>query len=236
MLRIFLIRHGECQMNLELKDKIGGRSNQSPLTPLGEHQAKMLGRHLRKAISIQEGQPTELKYFSSTAVRALETARLSMLELGIEEPHRFLVKTDELLEQDMGEWEGGNRSECYNEETMKLIEADTHNFAAPGGESQLQVEERMMEFLQNAILKDASPDRPVFVFGHGMAFKTVLRHLFNSDARMTRKIAIHNTAITEIGFVPEDASVSNGGHLQSGWHILRVNDTSHLQVSSTLYT
>ncbi len=224
------MRHGECQMNLELGDKIGGRSNLSPLTALGEQQAKTLGRHLRKAITTQGGQPTELKYFSSTAVRALETARLTMLELGIEEPHRHLVTSDALLEQEMGEWEGGQRADCYNEQNIKLIKADTWNFAAPGGESQRQVEERMIDFIQTTVLPVASPGRPVFIFGHGMAFKTVLRHLLNSDARMSRKIALHNTAITEIGFVPDTAASQN---LQQGWHILRVNDTSHLQIPSS---
>ncbi|KAG7673313.1 hypothetical protein Ndes2526B_g03250 [Nannochloris sp. 'desiccata'] len=227
MLRILLVRHGECQMNLELTDKIGGRSNSSPLTPLGEHQAKTFGIHLRKAITAQNGNPTELKYFSSSALRALETARLAMLELGIEEPQRHLVTSDLLLEQCMGDWEGGNRIDCYNEENMKKIKADTHNFAAPGGESQLQVEQRMMKFLKDTVLPVASPGRPVFVFGHGMAFKTVIRHILNSDARMSRKIAIGNTAISELGFVPEHASSQS---LQQGWHILRLNDTSHLQL------
>lgn len=217
-------------MNLELADKIGGRSNSSPLTPLGEHQAKTLGLYLRKAITAQYGKPTELKFFSSTAVRALETARLTMVELGIEEPQRHLITSDLLLEQCMGDWEGGNRLDCYNEENMKKIKADTHNFAAPGGESQFQVEERMMKILNTAVLNVASPGRPVFVFGHGMAFKTILRHILNSDARMTRKIAIANTAITEIGFVPEHAASQSG--LQQGWHILRINDSCSLQLPS----
>ena len=211
-------------------DKIGGRSNSSPLTPLGEHQSRSLGRHLRKAITAQGGKTTDLHYFSSTAVRALETARLTMLELGIVDPHQHLVSSDLLLEQCMGEWEGGNRAECYNEENMKKIKADTHNFAAPGGESQRQVEERMMQFIKNTVLPVASPGRPVFVFGHGMAFKTVLRHILNSDPVMSRKIALHNTAITEIGYVSEQAA-SRG--LQEGWHLLRVNETSHLHIPSS---
>jgi broad specificity phosphatase PhoE len=214
-------------MNLELTDKIGGRSNGSPLTPLGEHQSKILGLHLRRALTAQGGKPTDLHYFSSTAVRALETARLTMEELGIEDINSHLVTSDDLLEQHMGSWEGGNRADCYNEENMKKIKADTYNFAAPGGESQLQVEERMISFLNDTVLPVASPKRPVFVFGHGMAFKTVLRHVLNSDARMSRKIAIHNTAITEIGWVPRESASQS---LQEGWHVLRVNDASHLQL------
>jgi broad specificity phosphatase PhoE len=217
-------------MNLELTDKIGGRSNSSLLTPLGEHQAKTLGRYLRKTTTLaQRSDPDELQYFSSTAVRALETARLTMVELGIEEPQQHLVTSDLLLEQCMGDWEGGKRTDCYTEENMKKIKADTHNFAAPGGESQFQVEERMMTFLHSIVSNIASPGRPVVVFGHGMAFKTVLRHILNSDARMSRKIAIHNTAITELGFVPEHAASQS---LQQGWHILRLNDTCHLQLPS----
>lgn len=38
MLRILLVRHGECHMNLEVDKFIGGRTNHSPLTPLGVAQ------------------------------------------------------------------------------------------------------------------------------------------------------------------------------------------------------
>jgi len=210
-------------MNLDLAEKIGGRSNESPLTLLGEQQALALGIHLKNALS-QQGCPAHtLKYFASTSKRSIDTAKLAMKELEIN-PNEHLVCTDALLEQDMGDWEGAMRSSCYTPEILDLINADTHNYASPGGESQRQVEERMIDYLLRKVLPASQPGCPSLVFGHGMAFKTVLRHILSSDPRMSRKIAIGNTAVTELGFVPDDAPP----HLQPGWHILRVNDMTHL--------
>lgn len=233
MLRILLIRHGECYMNLDLADKIGGRSNDSPLTPLGQKQARRLGTHLHSFL-VNNGYSLEggIKAFSSTAVRSVDTARLALEAIAAgplpsnECSHVAvdLVLSNELLEQDMGQWEGALRSQCYTPETLACIAADTHNYAAPGGESQRQVEERIMRYLLETVLPATVPGRPSFVFGHGMAFKCVLRHVLDSDARMSRKIAIGNTAITELGFVPDGGPCS----LQPGWHILRVNDMAHL--------
>lgn len=212
-------------MNLELADKVGGRSNSSPLTAHGRQQSQALGRHLHKVFIAQGLKPTEnCNVFSSTAVRAVETARLAMQALGI--PANHLITSNEILEQCMGAWEGAKRAECYTPHVLKNIEADTHGFAAPGGESQRDVELRMIKFLNSVLQASTEQRRLSLVFGHGMAFKCVLRHILDSDARMSRKIALHNTAITEIGYVPMLASIP--GSLQPGWHILRVNDSGHL--------
>lgn len=48
MKRILLARHGECDMNLHLKHRIGGQSNASPLTQLGRDQAEDLAAHLQR--------------------------------------------------------------------------------------------------------------------------------------------------------------------------------------------
>eukprot|EP00959_Pyramimonas_sp_CCMP1952_P436669 9143676-Pyramimonas_sp.AAC.1 len=52
--RILFVRHGECEMNLTVTDKVrlsesvGGRSNPSPLTQKGVEQAVFLGKWLEK--------------------------------------------------------------------------------------------------------------------------------------------------------------------------------------------
>lgn len=40
--------------------------------------------------------------------------------------------------------EGKPRQECYTPEVLKQIEKDKWGFAAPGGESQMQLEDRMV--------------------------------------------------------------------------------------------
>lgn len=226
MLRILLIRHGECEMNLALADKVGGRSNASPLTPLGERQSTHLGAHLKRTLLASGASPSDLRCFCSTAVRAVDTARRALEAAGTG-PVDWVVASEDLLEMHMGEWEGGMRAECYTPATLQLIAEDTHNFAPPGGESQKAVEQRMMHFLSTTVLPAAQESGlPSLVFGHGMAFKCVLRHVLDSSPSMTRKFALHNTSITELGWVPEEVAVDGG--LQPGFHILRVNDTAHL--------
>lgn len=56
--------------------------------------------------------------------------------------------------------------------TIADIAADPYRFAAPGGESQFGVEERMMSFVVGTVLpllKSGGP--PAMIVGHGMAIK-----------------------------------------------------------------
>lgn len=119
-------------MNLGLASNVGGRSNSSPLTPLGLEQAKQLGCHLQQTVA-----GSSLRVYSSTAVRARETALAALDALQL--PQDSLIESEQLLELEMGEWEGALRAECYSATTLAAIASDPHNFSPPGGESQLQV-------------------------------------------------------------------------------------------------
>eukprot|EP00775_Hariotina_reticulata_P012302 gene12302-12438_t len=68
--------------------------------------------------------------------------------------------------------EGKPRPECYPPETLAVIKADPWNFAAPGGESQRQVEHRVTAFIEQSVLPTVSYGGPpgVVVF-HGLAIK-----------------------------------------------------------------
>ena len=78
-MRVLLIRHGESQMNTR-SDLVGGFSPQTPLTETGAAQARALGEHL-----VREGIAIDLAY-TSTAVRARETARIALSAVGHGEP------------------------------------------------------------------------------------------------------------------------------------------------------
>jgi broad specificity phosphatase PhoE len=82
----------------------------------------------------------------------------------------------------------------------------------------LQVEERMSTFVREYVLPVTTPGLPSLVFGHGMAIKCMLRHVLGSAPSMSRRIRLDNTSITELGWEEGE-----------GWHVLRVNDTQHLQ-------
>lgn len=209
-------------MNLELKDKVGGRANSSPLTDLGISQATTLGRFLRDTLTKDEIDIA--KFYSSTAVRAADTAKIVMEHLG-KSFEKECIQTEHLLELDMGEFAGKPRSLVYNEDTLKRIHEDIINFRPPGGESQLDVEMRMISYILENIAQGDGPTIN-FVTTHGLAIKCVLRHILDSSPTMTRKIITENTSMTEIVYTPEHTT-SNRDH--AGWQLLRVNDTSHLK-------
>mgnify|MGYP001810320319 CR=1 FL=1 len=72
-------------MNLRVSEFIGGRTNHSPLTPLGEQQAAALGAHLRAELAHAGVPPSRVRVYSSTAVRAVDTAQavIKALQVGL---------------------------------------------------------------------------------------------------------------------------------------------------------
>lgn len=83
MLKVLLVRHAQCEMNLHITERIGGRTNASPLTTLGDAQARALGAHLQAALLHAGTPPQQLQFYSSTAVRAVATAKHVMAALQV---------------------------------------------------------------------------------------------------------------------------------------------------------
>ena len=220
MQHILLIRHAECVMNLHLATTIGGRAHDSPLTGRGRAQASALGERLARLPAAQ--RPSLL--FASTAVRARETAEAISRALK-DNNHEVSVPVqlhEELLEIEMGDWAGKDRKSTYTPEVLEEIRANPLTFAAPGGESQGQVEERVARCIEERVLpaaaaaaaeaaekekksssgKSATLTLPVVaVVAHGVSIKTLLRRVLASDpARFAaaRNIALANTGICEI--------------------------------------
>ena len=99
---VILVRHGECEMNLEVADKVGGRASASPLTSKGEAQASKLGRWLRS-----RGVRFD-RVVASTAVRTTRTAELMLAEM--DDPPQLELDSN-LEEMTQGDWEGQPRSD-----------------------------------------------------------------------------------------------------------------------------
>ena len=201
---VILVRHGECEMNLEVADKVGGRASASPLTAKGEAQASKLGRWLRS-----RGVRFD-RVVASTAVRATRTAELMLAEL--ENPPQLELEAS-LEEMSQGEWEGQPRSECYTAKTVAEIDADPRGFAAPGGESKADVEARAVQ----AIEKYARDGEKTAVVMHGIVAKCFLRHVLQSDWASLHEVGLENTGLMRF------ARKGSGR-----WRVESVNETPHL--------
>ena len=205
---LWFVRHGESELNT-YDHLVVGRCNSSPLSEKGVRQAISLGKRLN------DEQINFDRFYSSTAVRAVETLRHVIEQTAY--PDQVVAESPDLLEMDQGDWERRPRLEVYTPEVFEQLKQDCYHFSPPHGESQKQVEERMFSWLQKEIFADAEQNIRALIVTHGMAIKCLLRGILESNPSMTYKININNTSITQLI------------HNHRGWNIERVNDVSHLQ-------
>lgn len=205
MSTFYLIRHAQSDYNMNHSHLIGGRSSHSPLSAEGILQAEKLGMRLkRENIKIDN-------WIASSALRAQQTAKIAM---SIAAPQAQLVIDETIEELCQGDWEGRPRGECYTPETMEAIKRDNWNFKAPNGESQKEVEERMLRFIHE--WQQNKGEAVNAVFTHGIAIKCSLRGIYDWLPEMTYRTAIENTSLTVMR------------HQQGLWHVDRINDHAHL--------
>jgi broad specificity phosphatase PhoE len=211
--RLYFIRHAESEANLNLTI-IGGQIIPSPLSPLGNEQAVLLGKRLKY-------QNTKFDYiFSSTAVRAQQTANIALEIMGIDISK--LITSEALLEQSQGMWEGLNRQSCYTDEIVQYMNEVHMEFSAPNGESLRMVQKRGVEYLEPIIEQakqrsiEEKREISIVIFTHANFIRSVLQYYLESIPRHAWLIGQNNTAITEILFN------------RYGTSLVKVNDSGHL--------
>ncbi|HCD72277.1 alpha-ribazole phosphatase [Thermovirga lienii] len=161
MIKLILIRHGESKGNKELR--YTGHTN-VPLTEEGRHQARHLAIRLRKE--------NITAIYSSDLRRAFDTA--SCIAEGV---NLSVVKEPLLRELHFGDWEGLT----YNEIIQGWGELWNHWFAnplevaPPGGETLLQLQERVLKALFKITAKHK--DGTVVLVSHAGPIKCILCYL-----------------------------------------------------------
>jgi len=231
--RIILIRHAESEANLR-PEEIGGRQNQVALSNKGREQALWLGKRLAsmhaRGVHFDE-------IYASTATRAADTASIACAQLSFPVT---IKHSDQIVELSQGSWERMDRNSVYTKEVLERINNNNWEFAAPGystvdeskGESQRDLELRMLAFVESLLSANAGSGtggptdktrvHTVAIFTHGMAIKCLMRAIAQWSPAGTYKVAMSNTALTEIEY-----SIREGP--KGGWSIARINDASHLE-------
>ncbi len=225
-LRLYLIRHGESEANLQLARIVGGRQVGSPLTPLGERQAQLLGRRLAA-----DGVRFD-RVLASHAARARRTAELACAELGIA-PSEIEIDP-RAVEFSQGANELQPRAEVYREggPTLRGIARDGELFFRPPGrspdgdrgESQWDTEQRMGALVEELLSQDAAGEGAtvhVALFSHGVAIRALVRAMIGAGMHFVSRTATENTSITEVRYEPARGDLG-------GWHLVRLNDAAHL--------
>lgn len=210
--RIYLVRHGQSGANLQ-PELIGGHLPFTPLTQLGQAQARSLGERLKA----KKLEPDSI--FTSPTRRTKQTAHIICDRLGISP--RLIRVHKALCEVDQGAWTSKPRAECHTPEQLERMDKLAQDFAPPGGESQRQAGRRMWRWLEDMVLTDARfirNDRPTHILAvsHSLAIKCLLHQILGFDAHLTWRWEIANCSLSILRFTPR------------GWFPVCINDMGHL--------
>ena len=191
-LRLYIIRHGESDMNTQ-PHIVGGRSNQANLTDVGVEQARQAGRFLRsQGIVPSHVYVSPARRTRHTAEHALATAGVSLVP----------IIDDALQEMSQGDWENQLRAETYTDAIIQEITKTGKAFKAPGGESMIDVGERMRAWADDLAARHKTGT--VLVFGHGLAIRCLASILHDWTHEKTRDEPLPNASVSL--FVYEDGA------------------------------
>jgi broad specificity phosphatase PhoE len=219
---------------------VAGRDEATPLSPTGEMQAQLLGARLAAE------KFSAAKVFASHAARAHRTAELVCESAGIKLP----ITTDErVVEFSAGAFEKQKRAEAYTPAVLASMKARGPFFRPPGhspdgvrGESQIDVQARMDDFLDDLLTRagdedaatcaqwaagdNSAPIENVVVVAHGIAIRAFIRGAMGASHDFAIHSDIFNTSVCELVYKPITAA---GKDPHGGWRLVRFNDHAHLQ-------
>ncbi len=200
-MRLYLIRHGQTQWNLE--SRCQGFSDTS-LTELGIKQAQAIGEDLKdkKVRSVH----------SSTLSRAQNTARIIASFYNLE------INCDpDLRELNQGDLEGLNSTQLREKHSTLLNEwfLKPASLVIPGGEALEQVQDRAWEAICKIANQESKGDAAVV--SHNLTILTILCKVLDLPLTHFRRLKQDVAAINTLEFT------SNGPT------IISLNDTCHLE-------
>lgn len=185
MTRLYLIRHGQTDWNLE--GRVQGQTD-VPLSPLGEMQAEELAERLAE---IPLGA-----IISSPLSRTRQTAEPLARRHGLD------VRFDpRLMEQNWGRYEGLSWHEAAEEfpAVKDRMRQDPMLAAPPGGETLREVSERMQAALFEAVQIGGS----VAVVSHGGALRAGLLALLGMSQGTELRYHFDNASVSLVETDPQ---------------------------------
>ena len=186
MSRLYLLRHGQTQYNLQ--GRVQGHCD-SPLTELGASQAHAAGAWLAaQGVSFE-------RIFSSPLGRALATAEVAREELAAAGlPAPAVEPVDGLIERSYGPFEGGPASDVPAE-----LWDPGETLVPYGGEGSAALRERIVATLTELMV--SSRAQTVLAVSHGSAtlqFKRAWEHA----ARCPQDVHLGNCCVLVFDFDP----------------------------------
>ena len=185
--RFLLLRHGEIAAN---RTRRWHGSTDSPLTWRGRRQAKRTGRHLSR-------NETLTAIYTSPLQRCHHTATLAGSAHGVP-----ITPLAGLQEMSIGQWEDMPFRDLV--EQHDFIERATQNieFAPPGGESLLQVAQRVSDAFHH-IDDQHAEEHTVLVVSHGVAMAVALAVFLHESPSRWMDYHFDNCSLTEFRLSPD---------------------------------
>ena len=201
MTKIYLVRHGQSQANL---DRVfAGRYNPE-LSDLGRAQAQKVGDYLKdKGIE---------KIYASPLKRAFNTA--VPLSTGLNIP---IIPYDGIVEINGGDWEGKEIANLIAEfpETYGIWMTDIGHSKCDNGESMAEVQERMVKAVGEIAKKEDG--KTIALFAHAGCLRAFITHCLKLPLSGMQDLGwLSNASVTEINFSDGEFEVIDmdySGHL-----------------------
>ena len=202
---IYLVRHGTTGWNRLLRYQ--GRAD-NPLDEYGERQGALLKEYFHD-IHVDLGVTSPLK----RARRTLEYALSS-------QDHLVPVLVDPgVIEFDFGELDGLTKEDIREQDPvfyrMYVLNEYRAHAAAPGGETLVQVYERMRDSLMT-IARD-HPGQTIVVASHGTAIQTFLNYASGIPAERMQRFLLFNVSVSCVAVsddgVPEVLFIGDKHHI-----------------------
>ena len=172
MSKLILLRHGQSQWNLE--NRFTGWKD-VPLTDVGINEARYAGVLMKKNnIKID-------LIFSSVLQRAIETARLVVIEIDQQhlwnEKNELIIKKNQSLnERDYGDLVGLNKKETADKYGKEQVHKwrRSYDVPPPGGESLRDVVFRVQPYFEKAIVPEIKNKNNILITAHGNSLRAIM--------------------------------------------------------------
>ena len=190
----YLVRHGATEVNISNPPRLQGRGVNLGLSAEGRRQAEQTKEFFAT-------RPLDA-VFCSPLVRAVETAQL------VAEPHALEIRTlDELVEVDVGDWEGKSWIEIEQSDPdyYERYMADTGRVSYLGGESFQDVQDRALPALRG--LMQENRGRRIVIVAHNIVNRTCLAGLMHVPVGKARAISQDNCGINVLKLKGDELKV-----------------------------
>ena len=188
MYKLILLRHGQSQWNLE--NRFTGWKDIA-LSKKGIEEAVNAGKLMSKHNFLID------MIFCSVLQRAIETAKLAILEMNLknlwnEKNELIMIKDQALNERNYGDLVGLNKQETVNKFGKEQVHLWRRSFevSPPGGESLKDTSERVIPYFKKNIAPLLKQSKQILITAHGNSLRALVKYLDNLDSYEVVKLEL----------------------------------------------